>query len=607
MNILSEDFETGTLDAFASTTVPAGPPGWSAVNTAAHNGSFSAFVPDINSTSDQRLTLNDPIQIPASSASATLTFWHRFAFEGTGTGDYDGGVLETSTDGGGSWQDAGPNITTGGYNGTISSDFGNPLAGRMAWAQNPNGSDFVQVIVNLLPYAGQNLLFRFREGTDSSISGTGWWVDDIQVSVVSLCPTPTPTPTPTASCAISVTGSITASDSPQTGRLNRLGTASGCGSPNGCSVIDGSYHYHTHSFVNRSNAAACVTATLTPQCGGPLIFAGAYLDSFDPVNICTNNIGDPGMSPMDGSSVSFGYTVPAGATFLVVLSEVASDSGCSSYTLDVAGLPCPTPTPSGQALNISTRLQVQTGDNVLIGGFIVTGSVPKNVALRGIGPSLTAFGVSGVLADPTLELRASNGSLIMQNDNWNDDPGQGAQLTSLGLAPQDPHESAMVVTLPANSSYTAVLAGKDGGTGVGLVEVYDVNRTTASELSNISTRGFVLTENNVMIGGFILGDPANAQIAVRGLGPSLAAFGLSPVLANPTLELHDSNGATLAVNDNWQDDPAQAALLTDHGLALPDVHESGIFQSLPPGAFTVILAGDNGGTGIGLVEIYNVH
>ena len=227
--------------------------------------------------------------------------------------------------------------------------------------------------------------------------------------------------------------------------------------------------------------------------------------------------------------------------------------------------------------------------------------------MRGLGPSLTAFGVSGALADPTLDLRASNGSLIIQNDNWQDDPTHGAQLTSLGLAPQDPHESAILTTLNPNSSYTAVLTGKDGGTGVGLIEVYDIDQAANSELANISTRGFVLSGNNVMIGGFILGGPLDSQIAVRGLGPSLAAFGLSPVLANPTLELHDSNGATLAVNDNWQDDPAQAALLTDHGLALPDVHESGIFQSLPPGAFTVILAGDNDGTGIGLIEIYNVH
>jgi hypothetical protein len=259
-----------------------------------------------------------------------------------------------------------------------------------------------------------------------------------------------------------------------------------------------------------------------------------------------------------------------------------------------------------KALNISTRLRVQTGDNVLIGGFIITGSTPKNVAVRGIGPSLGAFGVPDALADPTLELHASNGTLIMQNDNWQDDPTQAAQLTALGLAPQDPHESGLVATLNPNASYTAILAGKNGGTGVGLVEAYDTNSTANSQLANISTRGFVQTGANVMIGGFILGGNSNAQVVLRGIGPSLSQL-VSPALADPTLELHDSNGATLLANDNWQDDPTQAAQLTAHGLAPSDPHESGIFGSLPPGAFTAILGGKNGGNGIGLVEIYNLN
>ena len=157
-------------------------------------------------------------------------------------------------------------------------------------------------------------------------------------------------------------------------------------------------------------------------------------------------------------------------------------------------------------------------------------------------------------------------------------------------------------------AYTAVLAGKDQTTGVGLVEVYDVDVAAASQLANISTRGFVQTGDNVMIGGFILGrSSASANVAVRGIGPSLSQSGLSNVLADPTLELRDSNGMLLIANDNWQDDPASAAQLTAHGLAPQDPLESGIFASLPPGAFTAILAGKNGGTGLGLVEIYNVQ
>jgi hypothetical protein len=258
-------------------------------------------------------------------------------------------------------------------------------------------------------------------------------------------------------------------------------------------------------------------------------------------------------------------------------------------------------------LNISTRLRVELGDRVMIGGFIINGAASKKVAVRGIGPSLTALGVSDALADPTLELHDGSGSLLFQNDNWQDNPAQAAQLTDLGLAPQNPNESALVATL-LPGAYTAVMAGKNGGTGIGLVELYDADSGAGSQLANISTRGLVQTADNVMIGGFILGGSnQNTGIVVRGIGPSLAQLGLSNVLANPTLELRDSNGTLLIANDNWQDDPVAAAQLTARGLAPPNLLESGIFASLPPGAFTAILAGKNSGTGIGLVEIYNVQ
>lgn len=594
---LEEGFEggSGTLNYFVPTSSPTpGAASWSAVNTAAHSGTFSAFAPGTPSVTDLQLTLDSDITIPADATNATLTFWHRFNFEGSGSNYFDGGVLENSTDSGATWADAGAFITSGGYNGTISTNFSNPLGGRMAWGQNPNGTNFAQVTVDLVSFAGKALRFRFREGTDSSVASGGWWVDDVRLDLSGDC------------APMIVPGSISAGDPIQTGRLTRVGRPSICGGPNTCDPFDAVlYHYKAHTFVNTSSSPACVVTTITTACGGAgnRIFAGAYLDSFDPANICTNNVGDSGFSPIPGAPTrSFAFTVPAGATFIIVVSEVDANAGCSDYTLYVAGVPCP-----ALALNISTRMQVQTGDNVLIGGFIIGGTEPKDVAVRGLGPSLSAFGIPDALADPTLQLRASNGSIIKENDNWQDDPVQAGQLIALGLGLPDPHESGVVTTLSPNDSYTAVLAGVNNGTGVGLVEIYDANSAARSELANISTRGFVLTGSNVMIGGFILGGANSTQVAVRGLGPSLSVFGISPVLANPTLELHDSNGATLVTNDNWQDNPAQAMELTNHGLSLPDVRESGIFQSLPPGAFTAILAGDNGGTGIGLVEIYNVH
>jgi extracellular elastinolytic metalloproteinase len=184
---LSENFESGTLGKFASavaTCVPGGC-GWSAASTASHGGTFSAYAPDVNNVSNQRLQLVSAFAIPASGVTgAHLTFWHRYSFEGSGTSNYDGGVLEISTDGGGVWVDVGSHLTGGGYNGGISSAFSNPLAGRSAWVQaNPGYPAFYQSTVDLLTYAGKNVLIRFREGDDNSNGATGWWIDDLQVTM----------------------------------------------------------------------------------------------------------------------------------------------------------------------------------------------------------------------------------------------------------------------------------------------------------------------------------------------------------------------------------------------------------------------------------------
>jgi hypothetical protein len=241
----------------------------------------------------------------------------------------------------------------------------------------------------------------------------------------------------------------------------------------------------------------------------------------------------------------------------------------------------------------------------MIAGFIITGTTPKKVIARGIGSSLGNFGITNFLVDPFLELRGSNGALIRSNDNWKDN--QRGEIEGGPFQPPDDRESVIVATLTPGP-YTALLTGVGGTTGVGLVELYDGNIAGDSEMGQISTRGFVQTGGNVMIAGFSLGGNGNsAWIAARGLGPSLSDAGLSNVLADPTLELHNSNGTTLVANDDWQDDPVSAAWLTANGLALPDPKESGIFTALPsPEQFTAILAGKNGGIGVGLVEIYNI-
>lgn len=270
-------------------------------------------------------------------------------------------------------------------------------------------------------------------------------------------------------------------------------------------------------------------------------------------------------------------------------------------------IPSPTPTPA-QPLNISTRLGVGTGDDAMIGGFIITGNTSKQVLIRGLGPSLSNFGLTGLLLDPVLELRGADGSLLLQNDNWKD--AQRSEIEGTPFEPGDDRESVIIASLPP-AAYTAVLTGTNQSTGLGLLEIYDLDQGVDSQLANISTRGFVGAQNNVMIGGFILGgNPPQAgstRVAVRGLGPSLVQFGLGNLLADPTLELHDANGATLIANDNWTDDPASAALLSANGLEPADPNESAIFTTLPPGSFTAILAGNNGGVGLGIIEVYNLR
>ncbi|HJT80429.1 MAG TPA: Calx-beta domain-containing protein [Chthoniobacterales bacterium] len=267
------------------------------------------------------------------------------------------------------------------------------------------------------------------------------------------------------------------------------------------------------------------------------------------------------------------------------------------------------PLPPAQAVNISTRARVGTGDGVTIGGFIINGNAHKPVVLRGLGPSLAGAGVPSneVLLDPVLKLHGPTGSLMAQDDNWRDDPLTRALIEGTPYQPMDERES-VIVALLAPAAYTAVVTGPGQTGGIGLMEIYDSNQAADSELANISTRGFVQTENGVMIGGFILGrNPGNIRVAVRGIGPSLSQFGVGNVLADPVLELHDGNGTILASNDNWQENAASAAELAANGLALQHPNESGIFESLPPGAYTAILSGRNAGSGIGSVEIYNLH
>ena len=281
--------------------------------------------------------------------------------------------------------------------------------------------------------------------------------------------------------------------------------------------------------------------------------------------------------------------------------------------------PTPTPTPSptvppGKLLNISTRVQAQTGEKVLIGGFIITGGGgTKKVILRAIGPSLADGNppITGVLADPALELHLPDGTVV-SNNNWR--VRQEDQILASGVAPTNDLEAAIVAelspvdpTIPGSGQYTAVVSGHDGGSGVALVEVYDLDDpgTSLSELANISTRGFVGTFENVMIGGIIIGaDDQDGPVLIRALGPSLASDLITDPLADPTLELRDENAALIDSNDDWADTNRAAIEATE--LAPTRDAESAILATLPPGSYTAVVQGVGAATGVGLVEFYRL-
>jgi hypothetical protein len=286
----------------------------------------------------------------------------------------------------------------------------------------------------------------------------------------------------------------------------------------------------------------------------------------------------------------------------------------------------PTPTPTATPAttpshlgNISSRSFVQTGDNVMIGGFIVQGSEPKRVIVRAIGPELSQFGVPDSLANPTLELHDSTGALIASNDNWQFTiiggiitGDQRAEIRQSGHAPTDPRESAIIADLPPGN-YTAIVRGVNNTTGVALVEVYDIGGNAISTLANISTRSFVQTGDNVMIGGFIVAGTQPKRVILRAIGPELSQFGVPDPIGDPTLELHNSTGAVIASNDNWQHTIIGGIITSDQrgairnsGYAPTDGRESAIIAELPPGNYTGIVRGVNNSTGVALVEVYDL-
>lgn len=409
---------------------------------------------------------------------------------------------------------------------------------------------------------------------------------------------PTPTPTP------SISPSATPTPPPRSRYMRFVGPI-GWSTPNGTT---GTLTANEISFTQAGATSGSIRLELWA-------FATPFSEGVPPTGYRVATYSLPalqgGSNYTNVNSGSIPFTAPPNGWWhmVVLLTEYTGQSSADDgYTFDdwvdfanpyvVGGSAAPTPTPA-QLANISTRGFIQSGDSVMIGGFIVTGSASKKIIVRGIGPSLP---IAGALSDPTIELHDANRA-IATNDNWID--SQQIEIAATGVAPTNNLEPAVIATLPGNNAaYTAILSGKNGATGIGLVEVYDLSASPGSALANISTRGFVDTGDNVMIGGFITTPSSGAaKILVRGIGPSLTAAGVSGALADPMLELHDANGAIVASNDDWKE--TQQAEVEATGIPPGDDAESAMVQTLWAGNYTAILRGKNN-TGVGLVEIYRL-
>jgi hypothetical protein len=497
---------------------------------------------------------------------------------------------------------------------------------------------------------GANEVMAGTRSFNTGIAARGriYYATDNKVYAFALTSTPpSPTPTPTASATPTATPPATPTPTcvPNSQVFNATLTGAQEVPPTGSTAIGSGIvvldQAQTTITVNLSFTGLAANATMAhihgpgapgvsapiiiPFTGFPAATSGTYSNSFaiTPTQVsqlqnglCYLNIHNgtfpngeirgqltaflcpPLATPTPTPTLSPGITPSPTPTATATIAPTATPS----LTPGVTATPVATP---AQAVNLSTRMFVQTGDNAGIGGFIISGSAPKHVLVRAIGPSLTQFGVTNALADPVLELHGPGGFTTVNNDNWQDDPVQAALISATGLAPSNSLESAIDATLNPGA-YTAVARGKNSSVGVGLIEVFDLSQAVLAKLANISTRAFINTGDNIVIAGFILGgNSGNDRVVVRGIGPSLTAFGVTNALADPTLELRDNNGTVLFQNNDWQSDPAQAAELSAAGLAPSDPLESGIAAALPPGLYTALLAGLNNGTGVGVVEVYD--
>jgi len=290
-----------------------------------------------------------------------------------------------------------------------------------------------------------------------------------------------------------------------------------------------------------------------------------------------------------------------GVTYTFAVTPYNTSGVESAYSQPVSyTVGSPQVIPQAVLHNVSDRAFVETGEGVMIGGFIVDGIVGKKMAIRALGPSLADAGVSEALADPFLQIVDSSGAVVASNDTWKV-PGQ--ELSAFGLVPTDAREAALVTTMQPGA-YSAIVSGQGGSTGVALFELYDLDAGTG-RIANVSTRSLVGAGDKVLIGGFIIGGTTGTPVIIRGIGPSLIANGIVEALLDPRLDVYDSNGALMVSNDNWRTD--QESSIAETGLTPADDREAAIVSTLAPGAYSAVIQAATGGSGVALFEIYALN
>lgn len=307
-------------------------------------------------------------------------------------------------------------------------------------------------------------------------------------------------------------------------------------------------------------------------------------------------------------------TLPNAQSFITGGYSVVVTNGAGSVTSASASLAISTTTDSGRITNLAIRSQAGTDAQTLIVGTVVGGAGTtgaKPLLLRGVGPTLTTFGVTGTLADPVINVFGSTGK-ISENDDWSgtfDFASVGA-FPYTGPAPKD---AALYHATTPLGSYSIQVSGKNGATGTALAEIYDATpgpayNATTPRLINVSARTQVGTGGNILIAGFTIGGSTAKTVLIRASGPALAAFGVDGTLVNPKLELY--RGSTLLnANDDWSGTAAIVTAATGVGafpLTNTASKDAALLLTLPPGGYTAQVSGEGSTTGVALIEIYEV-